>query len=121
MPAWANTTARLEAVRLLPSEGPALVTTMALGGEEVSRMVLGQVGRMLGVGLSNFVNIFNPEVIVVGGGVMAAGDLLLEPARTEMRARALEPNRDLVRVVSAKFGPEAGMLGASVLAFDELG
>jgi len=98
-----------------------LVTTMALGGEEVSRMVLGQVGRMLGVGLSNFVNIFNPEVIVVGGGVMAAGDLLLEPARTEMRARALEPNRDLVRVVSAKFGPEAGMLGASVLAFDELG
>jgi glucokinase len=97
-----------------------LVTTMALGGEEVSRMVLGQVGRMLGVGLSNFVNIFNPEVIVVGGGVMAAGDLLLEPARAEMQARALAPNRDLVRVVGAKFGPEAGMLGAGVLAFDEL-
>ena len=41
---------------------------------------------MLGVGLSSFVNIFNPEAIVVGGGAMAAGDLLLEPARTEMRA-----------------------------------
>jgi glucokinase len=98
-----------------------LVTTMALGGEEVSRMVLGQVGRMLGVGLSSFVNVFNPETIVVGGGVMAAGELLLEPARTEMRARSLQPNRDLVRVVAAKFGPEAGMLGAGVLAFDELG
>jgi glucokinase len=97
-----------------------MVTTMALGGEELSRMVLGQVGRMLGVGLSNFVNMWNPEVIVVGGGVMAAGELLLEPARTEMRARALLPNRDVVRVVAAKFGPEAGMLGAGVLALDEL-
>ena len=110
------------AVRALDEElTGTLVTTMALGGEELSRMVIGQVGRMLGVGLASFVNIFNPEVIVVGGGVMAAGDLLLEPARTEMRARALEPGRDLVRVVSAKFGPEAGMLGAGVLALDELG
>jgi glucokinase len=98
-----------------------LVTQLALGGDEVSRMVVGQIGRMLGVGLANFVNIFNPEVIVVGGGAMAAGDLLLEPARAEMMARALRPNRDQVRVVAARFGPEAGMLGAGVLAFDELG
>jgi glucokinase len=98
----------------------ALVTTLALGGDEVSRMVLGHVGRMLGVGLSNLSNIFNPEVIVIGGGAMAAGDLLLEPAREELRARGLPPNRDLVRVVPAKFGPEAGMLGAAVMALDEL-
>ena len=66
-----------------------------------------------GVGLASFVNIFNPEVIVVGGGVMAAGDLLLEPARDgDARAGRCEPGRDLVRVVAAKFGPEAGMLGA---------
>jgi glucokinase len=51
---------------------------------------------------------------------MAAGDLLLEPAREELRARGLPPNRDQVRVVPAKFGPEAGMLGAAVMAFDEL-
>jgi glucokinase len=98
-----------------------LVTQLGLAGDEVSRMVLGQVGRMLGVGLANFVNIFNPEVIVVGGGAMAAGDLLLEPARAEMLARALAPNRDQVRVVAARFGNEAGMLGAGVLALDELG
>jgi glucokinase len=98
-----------------------LVTQLALGGDEVSRMVLGQVGRRLGVGLANFVNIFNPEVIVIGGGAMAAGDLLLEPARTEMMARALRPNRDQVRVVAARFGSDAGMLGAGVLALDELG
>ena len=98
-----------------------LVTQLALGGDEVSRMVVGQIGRMLGVGLASFVNIFNPEVIVVGGGAMAAGDLLLEPARAEMKARALKPNRDQVKVVAARFGNDAGMLGAGVLALDELG
>jgi glucokinase len=98
-----------------------LVTQLALGGDEVSRMVMGQIGRHLGVGLANFVNIFNPDVIVVGGGAMAAGDLLLEPARAEMKARALLPNRDQVKVVAALFGNDAGMLGAAVLALDELG
>jgi glucokinase len=98
----------------------ALVTTLALGGDEVSRMVLGHVGRLLGVGLSSISNIFNPEVIVVGGGAMAAGDLLLEPAREELRARGLPPNRDQVRVVPAKFGPEAGMLGAAAMALHDL-
>jgi glucokinase len=98
----------------------ALVTTLALGGDEVSRMVLGHIGRQLGVGLSSISNIFNPEMIVVGGGAMHAGDLLLEPAREELRARGLPPNRDQVQVVPAKFGPEAGMLGAAVMALDEL-
>jgi glucokinase len=98
----------------------ALVTTLALGGDEVSRMVLGHVGRQLGVGLSSISNIFNPEVIVIGGGAMAAGDLLLEPAREELRARGLPPNRDQAQVLPAKFGPEAGMLGAAVMALDEL-
>jgi glucokinase len=98
----------------------ALVTTLALGGDEVSRMVLGHVGRQLGVGLSSISNIFNPEVIVIGGGAMAAGDLLLEPAREELRAHGLPPNRDQAQVLPAKFGPEAGMLGAAVMALDEL-
>jgi glucokinase len=97
-----------------------LVTELALEGDEVARMVLGQIGSRLGVGLSSIVNIFDPEVIVVGGGAMAAGELLLTPAREELRRRALPPGRDLVRVVAAKFGPEAGMLGAAVLAFDGL-
>ncbi len=97
-----------------------IVTEAAHSGDEVARMVLGHIGRQLGVGLSSIVNIFNPDYIVVGGGAMAAGELLLEPARAELASRGLRPNRDEVRVVAAKFGAEAGMLGAAVLAFDEL-
>jgi glucokinase len=97
-----------------------LVTDVALAGDEVARMVLGQIGRQLGIGLANIVNIFNPEVIVVGGGAMRGGDLLLEPAREELRRRALPPGRDLVRVVAAQFGEDAGMLGAGLLAHDQL-
>jgi glucokinase len=98
----------------------ALVTELAADGDEPSREVLALVGRRLGAGISSLVNIFNPEAVVVGGGVMAAGELLLAPARAEMAARALPPNRDLVRVVAARFGPEAGLVGAGALALDGL-
>jgi glucokinase len=70
------------------------------------------------VAISSFVNIFNPEVVVVGGGVIAAGELLLGPARAEVAERALPPSRDEVRIVAASFGVEAGMIGAAALAFD---
>ena len=74
------------------------------------------IGRALGVGLANIANIFCPQVIVIGGGVSAAGELLLEPAREVMRRRALRPGRDEVRVEAAAFGAEAGMIGAAMLA-----
>ncbi len=96
------------------------VTDLAHEGDEVARMVLGHIGSKLGIGLANIANIFNPEVIVLGGGAMAAGDFLLAPAQDEMKRRALRPSRDQVRITRARFGEEAGMLGAAVLAFDEL-
>ena len=62
-----------------------------------------------------------PRVVVVGGGVSAAGELLLAPARDVVAARALSPSRDVVKIVSARFGAESGMLGAAALAWDEVG
>ena len=87
--------------------GP-FVTELAHDGDPVARDALETVGRALGVGLSSLVNLLNPEVIVIGGGVIAAGEMLLEPARREMRARALAPARDAVRVVAAAFGDAGG-------------
>jgi glucokinase len=98
--------------------GP-LVTELAHEGDAAAVAVLDAAGRKLGVGIASLVNIFNPEVVVVGGGAAAAGDLLLEPAREELRSRALPPSRDLVRVEPAYFGDESGMLGAALLALEE--
>jgi glucokinase len=92
------------------------VTQLAVGGDEAARSVMAAVGRSLGAGLASVVNIFEPEVVVVGGGASAAGDLLLEPAREVVAQRALRPGRDHVRIVPAVFGEEAGMIGAALFA-----
>jgi glucokinase len=78
------------------------------------------MGRRLGVGISSYVNIFNPDVVVVGGGAIAAGELMLGPARDVVMRRALPVPRRDVRIVAARFGAESGMLGAAALAFDGL-
>ncbi len=98
----------------------ALVTELAHDGDPDARACLRAAGEALGVGITNIVNILNPEVVVVGGGVLAAGDLLLDPAREMVAVRALSPSRDVVRIVPAHFGAEAGMLGAALLALDEV-
>jgi len=102
-----------------PVTGP-LITELAHDGDLAAIEALRVVGTSLGVGIAGFVNIFNPELVVVGGGVMAAGDLLLDPAREVVAATALAPARDLVRIVPARFGAEAGMIGAAALAWELL-
>jgi glucokinase len=81
---------------------------------------LAEIGHVLGSGIGSLVNIFNPEVVVIGGGFAAAGDLLLGPARERVHREALEPARDLVRIVPAVLGPEAGLVGAGLVAFEAL-
>jgi glucokinase len=94
------------------------VTRLAREGDGVAVAVLEEAGRWLGIGLAGFVNVFNPEVIAVGGGVMAAGELILEAAREEVRLRARPPSRDLVQIKEATLGPKSGVLGAAALARD---
>src|SRR4029453_2138821 len=97
--------------------GP-LITELANAGDPVAGGAIETIGRALGVGITNLVNIFNPQVVVIGGGVIAAGELLLAPAREVMLERALAPAKDVVRVEAARYGPEAGMIGAALLARD---
>lgn len=94
----------------------ALVTELAHDGDEAAVRAVGEVGRRLGVGLASIANALDPEVIVIGGGVIAAGEILLGPARAEMAHRALPPVAEAVRVEPARFGAESGMLGAALLA-----
>jgi glucokinase len=95
------------------------VTEAALAGDETAIGVFDLIGGRLGVACSSFVNIFQPNAIVVGGGVIAAGDLLLEPARREVRERGLNPmNR--TPILEATLGNDAGMIGAAAMARTEL-
>ena len=95
------------------------VTDAALAGDPIAIRVLQDVGSRLGVALASLANIFDPDVIVIGGGVIAAGDLLVAPARAELAARALPPMNE-APVVAAALGPDAGMIGAAALAMVEL-
>jgi glucokinase len=99
--------------------GP-LVTELAHDGDEAAREAIELIGSALGVAIGSLLNIFNPEVVVIGGGVIAAGELLLVPARAEVARRILAPTRDAARIVAARFGVEAGMIGAAALALDGL-
>ena len=95
------------------------VTKLARAGDEAALTIFDTMGRHLGAALSGLANTFDPDVIVLGGGVMDAGELLLEPARDELRKRALPPQNE-VAVMAAELGPEAGMIGAATLALEEL-
>ena len=97
-----------------------IVTELAHAGDDAAVSVLTQIGRRLGYGLVGVVNVFNPELIVIGGGALAAGELLLGPAREVVAERALPPVREMVSIVPAEFGDESGMLGAALLALDAL-
>jgi glucokinase len=75
---------------------------------------LAQVGRYLGIGIANMITVMSPDVIVIGGGVAAAGELLFEPIRAELRRRVRTTSLESVRMVPAELGTWAGAIGAAV-------
>lgn len=97
-----------------------LAVELAREGAGDARAVLDHVGKHLGVGVASLVNVFNPELVVIGGGFARAGDLLFEPARREVAEHALVPARDEVRIVPALLGVEAGLIGAGLVACEAL-
>jgi glucokinase len=95
----------------------AMVTAAAERGDPVANEAFHLVGDWLGVGLANLVAAFDPEIVVVGGGVSAAGDRLLEPARIALtRSLVGVGHRDVPELRRAQLGPEAGVVGAANLA-----
>jgi glucokinase len=90
----------------------------ATEGDELALEVFRRMGVYLGVATANFVNIFNPEMIVIGGGVSAAWDLFAAYARAEVMKRAFPVPAQRCRIERAECGDDAGLLGAAWLAFD---
>lgn len=101
--------------------GP-MVTAAAEDGDLVARQAFASVGDWLGVGLASLVAAFDPEVVVVGGGVSAAGDRLLDPARVALgRSLVGAEHRSVPEVRAARLGPAAGLVGAALLAAESQG
>ena len=89
-------------------------------GDSEARVILEGMGRRLGAGIGSLVNLFDPELVVIGGGFAAAWDFLAEPAREVMEREALAPAGGRVRFAHAELGTAAGLIGAGLVAFDSL-
>ncbi|NQT30762.1 MAG: ROK family protein [Deltaproteobacteria bacterium] len=92
------------------------VAMAAQGGDRLAIDVISRAATYLGVGMVNLVNIFNPEMIIVGGGLSKMGELLLGPARQVVKQQAFPLCSGAVRIVTAGLGDEAGVLGAAIYA-----
>ena len=91
---------------------------IATEGDERAVELLAGIGRRLGAGIGSLVNIFDPELVVIGGGFAAAADFLFGPALDVMQREALAPEGGRARIVRAELGTAAGLIGAGLLAFD---
>ena len=88
--------------------------------DELALSVLRETGRVWGMALASVINLWNIEIVELGGGVMSAGDLILDPIREETQNRTMSPSFDSCRIVAASLEREAGMIGAALLARDAL-
>lgn len=94
-----------------------VVITAANEGDEAARGILRQVGEYLGLASASLVSALNPELIVVGGGASRGGEFVLEPMRQVIATRAMPGPSDMVKVVAATLGNDAGLIGAASLVW----
>ena len=97
-----------------------VIHTAAQQGDSLAKEVIARTGYYVGIGLANLINIFNPEMIVIGGGLSNIGDMLLGPAFEEAGKRAYREAFEVVRFAPAELGRNSGVLGASAFALQEM-
>jgi glucokinase len=94
-----------------------IVAAAARRGDQLAADIVAEAAKYFGIGLANLVNIFNPELIVIGGGLSKMGDMLLKPARKVLKERAFQLPAQTVRIVKAHLGSDAGIIGAAAYVF----
>ena len=90
----------------------------AKDGDELAKVVIEQAAYYLGIGVVNLVNIFNPEMVIIGGSMADMGDLLLQPVRQMVAESAFPLYARTVQIVPAQLGNEAGLFGAAIYALE---
>lgn len=89
-------------------------------GDEMAQVMMERTGMFLGIAIAAVINLLNVEMVVMGGGVMDAGDLILKPTIKETRRRAFPPSFNSCEIVIARLGVTAGMIGAALMARDQV-
>jgi len=121
--AYASGHAASEAAREAfgPSADAHRLTRLANEGDAQAKKILAELAGYLGSGIGSFVNVFAPELVLLGGGFgVAAFDYLAGPAEETARREALEPMRDGFRLAKAELGTAAGLIGAAFVGFEAL-
>jgi glucokinase len=98
----------------------AYVYEAARSGSQIAIQVMKDTGRMLGIGIASLINIFNPERVVIGGGVKDAWSLFIDAVRQEIMRRAFEVPAKRTEIVPSLLGDDAGIVGAGAVAFQLL-
>lgn len=97
-----------------------VIQKAAQAGDNLANQLIARVAYYLGVGLANLTNIFNPELIVIGGGLSNMGDMLIQPAFKEAERRAFRQAYKAVRFARAELGRNSGVIGAAAFALQEI-
>ena len=95
------------------------IANAAAAGDDMASLIMDRTGMYLGIALAGVINLLNVETVVIGGGVMTAGDALLQPLVEHTRRRAFGPSFEACRIAAAALGANSGVVGAALLARDE--
>jgi len=109
--------------RLSLAEGGFTISDMAreaLNGDDFAAMMIERTGKYIGAAVANIINLLSIERIVLGGGVMDAGDLILKPIIEEAQRRSFQPCFEATRILGAELGPDGVAIGAALLARDAI-
>jgi glucokinase len=99
---------------------PALIFEAARDGDGLALEIVDEIGREAAIGIGGLINIFNPELFIIGGGIASAGEIYLDAVRRHVPDWTLKLSMGSVRIVPASLGYDAGVIGAAVLAFDRI-
>jgi len=90
------------------------------GRDKLAFNIMEETGEHLGTGIPDMINIFNPELIVIGAGVSRAGNILLEPLKRTVKARALQLSSSMVDIKVSQLGDNAGAMGAAIMVLKDI-
>ncbi len=97
-----------------------MVVKAAIDGDLLANQVIESAGSYLGMAIASLVHLFDPQVVIIGGGISNAGELILEPARRALSEYSMADYRNRARIVQSELGDNSGIMGAIAFAWDKL-